>query len=344
MRKELARFATERASLDELRAVNARLSAQLLRAKVSRSELVEAVYRAAGDAVAGLDLAPVKAPPAAKASKTAETAIAVLSDWQLAKITPTYSSEVCEKRIEQLADKVLGMTAIQRSDHPVTDCRVYLLGDLCEGELIFPGQSHLIDASLYRQVTLDGPRILGNFLRRMLTTFQRVHVIGVIGNHGALGGKARRDYSPESNADRMLYRVTQQLLAGEKRLTWCIPDGPRERNWYAIDRVGEKRVLLFHGDQVKGGFAGFPFYGFAKKVWGWHAGAVSEPFDYAMAGHFHQPTRMTLNTVTLWVNGSTESTNTYAAEQLAAVGRPSQWLFFAHPRKGITAEYCVYLD
>src|SRR5262245_9286373 len=84
----------------------------------------------------------------------------MLSDWHLAKRTASYNSDVCEQRIEAYADKVLRLTALQRSDHPVKHLRAYLLGDLLEDELIFPGQAHLIDASLYRQVMVDGPRIL----------------------------------------------------------------------------------------------------------------------------------------------------------------------------------------
>ena len=46
---------------------------------------------------------------------------------------------------------------------------------------------------------------------------------------------------------------------------------------------------------------------------------------------------------THWGAGSTESSNTYAQEWLASGGRPSQWLLFADER-GVTSEYCVYLD
>jgi hypothetical protein len=54
---------------------------------------------------------------------------------------------------------------------------------------------------------------------------------------------------------------------------------------------------------------------------------------------------MTFNTVQVRISGSPESTNTYAAESLAAVGRPSQALMFVHPGKGIvTAEYNCWLD
>jgi hypothetical protein len=54
---------------------------------------------------------------------------------------------------------------------------------------------------------------------------------------------------------------------------------------------------------------------------------------------------MTFNTVQLRISGSPESLNTYAAESLAAVGRPSQALLFVHPEKGmVTAEYNCWLD
>ena len=141
----------------------------------------------------------------------------------------------------------------------------------------------------------------------------------------------------------MMYEATRLALGGESRIDWGPNMVPGERNWYAVDEVGSKGFFLFHGDQIKGGFAGFPWYGFGKKVMGWRMGAVAEPFDYALAGHFHTPTRMHIGNVTLWVSGSTESHNTYAAEQLAAQGTPSQWLLFSHPENGVTAEYEVHL-
>jgi hypothetical protein len=321
----------------------ARALRSLEKSKATRAELVEAVRTAARDAILTLSIPPVKAPPRDGRTGQAEVAIAVLSDFQLAKKTPTYTSEICEKRVQEYADKVELLTKIQRADHPVRELRVYLLGDLVEGEMIFPGQAHRIDASLFRQVLVDGPRILSGFVRRMLTIFERVHVVGVIGNHGAIGGLVRRESHPETNADSMLMEVVRMMLEGEKRLTWAPNMTSGERHWYAVDRVGEKAFLLFHGDQVKGGFAGFPWYGFSKKVMGWSMGAIPERFDYALSGHFHTPVRMLIGNVRLWGNGSTESSNTFAAEMLAAQGKPSQWLLYCHPRQGVTAEYEVHL-
>jgi hypothetical protein len=329
----------------QLKETNRRLLVKLSEAKAKEEELVAAVYQASRDAASALSFPAVQAPSHDRRRGT-ETALVVCSDWQLAKITHgrnPYNTQVCEERIEKYGDRVISLTRIQRSDHPVKEARVYLLGDLVEGELIFPGQAHLIDASLFRQVMLDGPRILGNLLRRLLSEFEHIHVVGVIGNHGSLGGRARRDYHPESNADAMMYEHTRMLLRDEKRLSWAENFSPGERHWYEVDYVGKYGFLLFHGDQVKGGFAGFPWYGFGKKLLGWHAGAVPEQFHYALSGHFHTPVRGRYGPLTHWGSGSTESSNTYAAENLAAMGDPSQWLLFAHPDKGVTAEYEVKL-
>jgi hypothetical protein len=218
----------------DLRTTNLRLLRQLDKAKASKEELVDAVYRAATDAARSLVIPPVPRPERDRRRGKPEVAVAMLSDWQLGKKTPTYSSEICEQRIAAYAAKVASLADIQRADHPVRELRVWLLGDLVEGELIFPGQSHRIDASLYRQVAVDGPRILAGFLRSMLGAFERVHVTAVIGNHGAIGGPVRREMHPETNADTMLYRIVSQIVV-DPRLTWDIADPAGERGWYAID-------------------------------------------------------------------------------------------------------------
>jgi predicted phosphodiesterase len=311
---------------------------QLDEAKRSKAELIGAVYQAARDAAAGVSYRPVAKPRPTR--QTGETAVVLLSDWQLAKVTASYSSEVCAQRIAAMADKVCRLTEMQRASHAVTDVRVYLLGDLVEGEMIFPGQAHQTDASLFRQVMLDGPQILGDFLRSMATEFRSVSVTGVIGNHGAIGGRARKEYHPESNADAMMYETTRLMVEKEDRVKWAPNFTEGERHWFAKDTVGTKTFFLFHGDQIKGGFAGFPWYGFGRKLLGWNR---LYDFDYAVSGHFHTPVRGYYNGITHWGNGTTESDNTYAAENLSSAGVPSQWLLFVHPEHGVTAEYEVHL-
>lgn len=316
----------------------------LAKAKASKADLVGAVYRAASDCFAALEIEPVQ-PPKKRKEKDGgeEVTVSWFGDLQLGKVTPTYNSKVCERRIGLLADKVRHLTDIQRADHPVKEARVWMLGDIIEGTNIFPGQQWLVDSSLYRQIALDGPRICANYLRSLLSDFDKVHVTAVIGNHGRLGRHG--EYDPESNGDRMLYTITRQLLESEKRLTWNIPDGMGERHWYAIDRIGNYSCLLLHGDQFGGKFQGtLTRLGVQRKVGGWKAGAIPEPFKDVAFGHWHQNYEDNVSGCNVRCNGSPESTNTFAQEALAAMSTPFQRLQFVHPANGeVTAEYKVRL-
>lgn len=325
----------------ELRQTIARLHRQLDKANATREELVAAVYQAARDAASGLVVPPVPAPPKDARKGKAEVAICLLADWQWGKVTPEYNSDVAAARVARYAEKVIKLIELQRSHHPVNEARIYLLGDLLEGEEIFPGQSHRIDASLYAQL-FRASEALAQLVRIVAASVPKVTVKGAIGNHGAMGGPIRRSYHPETNFDAMLYNVARMLLRDEPRVDWDETLVAGERAWYATDEVLGKRWFLFHGDQVKSASFGIPWYGYSKRLLGWATSVA--PFDYSASGHWHQPVRMQVNAITHWGAGSTESANTFAQEFLASGGqRPSQWLLF-QGEHGITSEWCVYLD
>ena len=285
----------ESKKIQELKADNLKLLRSLEKAKNKKADMIEAVYQAVSTNLRTWDKPKVPKPKLHKANKNAEVAIAVLSDVQLAKVTPDYNTQVAEERVIEYANKIVELTTVQRSADPVNKCVVLAAGDIVEGELIFPGQTHLIDASLYNQVTIDGPRILTQFFDILLANFNEVEVHWVIGNHGSLGGRARKDYHPDSNADRMLGKIMSMIYRDEKRMSWTIPDSEGDNHWFDIADVGNGcKFFVWHGDNVRG-HSGFPWYGFGKKLLGWKALAsrgLMPDFDYAIAGHFHTPTTM----------------------------------------------------
>jgi len=325
-----------------LRSENRRLAKLAEKYKNVKDEAVISVYQAAFDAFSNFELPKIKS-PTIKSNKhnTPETAVAVFADWQMGKITPTYNTEVLEKRIELYTEKLLEITEIQRLHHNVDNLHVWLLGDIVEGEEIFAGQSHLIDSGLYRQVGINGPRILSKFLMTALENFKTVHVTGIIGNHGAVGGKMRKSHDPETNMDRLLYKILELMFVKEDRISFNIPDGKGERNWYAVDNIGNYSSLLIHGDQLP---APAQYYGYFKKIMGWKDGAIPQHFDDVFMGHYHQQFKMTIGSSILRVSGSPESSNTYAQEYFSSMSRPCQHLMFVHPEHGITSEYSVWLD
>lgn len=327
---------------DFIRSENRRLAKLAEKNKNVKDEAVLAVYQAAYEAFNSFELPKLTYKPMVSSGKgTPETAVAVFADWQLGKVTSSYNSDVLAERIELYTEKMLEIVNIQRAHHKVDTLHVWLLGDIVEGEEIFPGQSHLLDAGLYRQVGIYGPEIITKFLSAALQNFQHIHVTGVIGNHGAVGGRARRQHDPETNMDRLLYKIVQLIFKDEPRITFNIPDGRGERSWYAVDSIGNYNSLLIHGDQMPSPSS---FHGYYKKVMGWKDGAVPENFDDVFMGHYHQQFKMTIGSTILRISGSPESNNTYAQEFFSSMSRPCQHLMFVHPDHGVTSEYSIWLD
>ena len=324
-----------------LRSENRRLAKLAEKHKNSKEETVFSVYQAAIDAFSEFEMPAVSKPKFVKGPGAEETAVAIFADWQLGKITPDYNSSVLAERIELYTEKLIEITEIQRKHHPVKNLHVWLLGDIVEGEEIFPGQSHLIDSGLYRQVGVNGPEILSKFITTALQNFEHVHITGVIGNHGAVGGRGRKQHDPETNMDRLLYRIMEILYRNEPRVSFNIPDGKGERHWYAVDSIGGYSALLIHGDQLPSPNA---FHGYYKKIMGWKDGAIPEHFDDVFMGHYHQQFKMSIGSSMLRISGSPESYNTYAQEYFSSMSRPSQQLMYVHPENGITGEYSIWLD
>lgn len=334
-------------TIDALRADNARLLRQLDKARATQEEIVAAIYGAVRDNVRAITFKPVTKPTLSKPKKGDhdETAIICFSDLQLGQVTPTYNSIVAEARVHHYIDKVERLVALQRAHHPVRNAKLYCLGDLVEGELLFPQQPWQVDSSLFSQAVREGPRILTDAIRRLLSTFETVEVVSVPGNHGDVGGASRKNYNPETNFDRILSSVVEQTFAasGEKRAKFTIPAGYGRSSFYAVDYIGDIGFMLWHGHQARR-MSNSSHLSFYKLVMGWRSGAIPEHFTVSICGHHHTPTMLTMNSVTHFINGTFASDADYAIERLAANSKAAQWLLFAKPGRGLTAQYLVDLE
>jgi hypothetical protein len=115
--KNLAKLLAEAESekILELEQTNIKLLKQLEKSKNKTQALVDAVYDAVKTSITTYRAGKVPKPtlPTKKAKGT-EIACAVLSDVQLAKVTPTYNTKVAEERVVRYAHKIVELTNIQR--------------------------------------------------------------------------------------------------------------------------------------------------------------------------------------------------------------------------------------
>lgn len=325
----------------DLRAALIRAQRELARSKAKNAHLVAATIQSCKDAALGNPLGPVKAPKLAKRAGSPEVALWHLSDWQGAKKTVSYNSEVMRERVQRFVWKAAQITEIQRADHPVNDCVIVLGGDMIEGIFNFPTQVFEIDATLFEQFVRVS-NLLVETVRNALAIYKHVTVVAEWGNHGRLGSK--RDAVPQNdNADRMTYELARQILhaSGETRLTWedCPDDIQRVE-------IGNYRALVIHGDEI--GRTGFASRNtIVNHVNRWRSGSYPWPFRDVYVGHYHTHYQESLadGLGAVYGTGSTESDNRYASVGLASSGVPSQRLHFINPKAGrVTAQYQVWLD
>lgn len=284
--------------------------------------------------------------PRKSTRKAREQAVLHVADLHIGKVTSTYNTFVAEERLRLLVEKVISITNTRQNGAACDDLRLYLGGDMIEGEQIFATQAHMIDASLFEQAIKSAPVMLTKMILRLLECFRTVTICTVPGNHGRNGPKGG-SANPKTNWDNVVYEVVKLMLLGtdehpnqliRDRIEFNISD-----TFYIVDHIdGGWGNLMVHGHQITGGFGGFPWYGTAKKAWGW-IDAIPEHWDYLWFGHFHTYASASLNMRTFLANGTSESDNDYAQASMAACGVPCQRLAFFNEDGGLISDNQVFL-
>ena len=108
--------------IQELKADNLKLLRQLEKAKNKKEDMIDAIYEAVSTNLRTWGKPKIPKPIVTKKNKNEEIAVAVLSDVQLAKVTPDYNTEIAEQRVIEYAHKIVELTNLQRSAHPVRKC------------------------------------------------------------------------------------------------------------------------------------------------------------------------------------------------------------------------------
>jgi hypothetical protein len=328
--------------LDEialLRKSNIHLQTKLLKAKAKVDDLVQATQEAAYNAVIDLGgIGKAQVPNLDKRKAREAVALWHLTDWQGGKVTPSYNSGVMVTRVNEFVTKAHKLTEDYRKARPVKHCWILLGGDMCEGLFNYPDQQAHIDASLFQQyVTIS--KLLVETVQKALGIYETVTVIAEYGNHGRIGSK--RDAVVRSdNVDRMIYELSRQLLAGEKRLTW--EDCPEDIQKVEI---GQYRSILLHGDEFgRNGFSSQA--GIVNNIMKLQSGSFEWAFGNAYVGHYHTTAVSSLPAGGLvFQTGSTESHNRYAQVHLASMVKPSQRFQLIDPVKGfVISDHVVWLE
>lgn len=251
------------------------------------------------------------------------------------------------RRIAKERVKIFGKAVIDLCFHHMTN-PTYPGVVFCVGGDMITGGIHedlreTNDGTVTLSVVEVEEQLIG-FITMLADKFGKVFVPCVPGNHGRTTLKPRAKNRVFDSWEWVIYQHLEQWFRDDERVTIHVPNEVD-----AHFAIYGHRFMLTHGDTlgVKGGDgiigALGPIARGAIKV-GRSEAQCGRDFDTLLIGHYHTYIPRG-DAVPVLANGSLIGYNEYARLLLrAGPTRPTQALAFIHPKRGITAQWPIYLD
>jgi len=195
-----------------------------------------------------------------------------------------------------------------RHGYTIDKLNIFLIGDLVDGDMIYPGHAHGVEMPVVDQIYQLGFPMLRDFLILMMKLFKRVDVHCIYGNHGRVNKYASR----KTNFDYVLYKHLEAHFANySSNLKFFVYE-----DWKAVVSIQGHKFLITHGDAVSGGSGGTPLAALLTALMKW-ATTNTEKFRYMVVGHFHTANVLHwTKDLTLITNGTMVSSDDFAIRVL----------------------------
>ncbi len=273
----------------------------------------------------------------------------IWSDWHYGEVVRPeevggvneFNTEIAEARIKRLVDTTVDLSYnhMGRAKKQYPGAVVMLGGDMMTGD-IHDEITQTNDRTPQQQIN-GLTDALASALEKMASSFGKLYVPCVVGNHGRDSKKPRTKGRVYTSHEWVIYTNLERYFRKSKHISIHVP--PESDAHF---KVYNHKYLLTHGDSlgVKGGDGiigaiGPIMRGTIKT--GRSEAHIGRDFDTIVMGHWHQ---------TLWlpgciVNSSLKGYDEFARLVLRApYSRPAQSLWFTHPEHGLTAKWEVFLE
>jgi hypothetical protein len=275
--------------------------------------------------------------------------VTIWSDWHYGEVVNPddvggvneFNAKVAKKRVHKLVDTTIDLSYnhMGRSAQKYPGAVIMLGGDMITGDIHEELQN--TNDRTPQEAINDLTDILAASLDKMASSFGKLFVPCVVGNHGRSTRKPRMKGRVHTNYEWNIYCNLEREFRKTKNIQFLV-SGEAD----AYFAVFGHRYLLTHGDSlgVKGGDgiigALGPILRGALKV-GRSEAEIGRHFDTLVMGHWHQYVSLS----GIIVNNSLMGLNEYGHLGLRAPNtKPSQALWFNHPEHGITARWEVFLE
>ncbi len=262
-------------------------------------------------------------------------AVLLVSDTHVGRWTPTFNLVTAGQKFRYLTNQTI---ALLKRFPEITTVNVCLLGDIVEGEQVYPEQAHyldVVDRDLLRacfpyleawRSSVSAHALLQTFIAAQFITNEivcslvnnglAVKLNGVVGNHGRV-----KKAHPEVNYDAWCYLLINQMVKNIPNVT-SVNLQPAQ---FLTTSVCGKTLLLYHGTGIPI-YQQIPFYGIMRRSANWVVSKAFEEIHAVCVGHFHFSGYIAAP-IPVFLNGTFVSDDLYPVEKLGLTGVQRQWLF-----------------
>jgi len=252
-------------------------------------------------------------------------------DSKTGKKEITYNMDIFEKELATLQESVFQIHEILSNAYKLRELNIFLLGDIVTNDRIFPEQGFEIEKTVGLQIW-DAVAYLSKFINNMLKIYEKITVVGVVGNHGR-SNPTQYNEPVENNFEYFLYKTIQKQFASSKRVTVIVPETRRY-----IHTVCGWRHLIEHGDSMRGSSRNY----IEKQIKDLKLNVGG--FDVFHFGHFHRLEEMEISdNVIVKQNGCWIEKDNYGFSKFKNYSIPKQHFFGCNKTRPETFSYKIDL-
>lgn len=219
------------------------------------------------------------------------TEVLHISDWHIGEVDNiggfnSFNYNIACERVKTLTNKVVSWTEMHRSMYKVDELVVLATGDMISGDIHdelkatneFPAPEQCVKAAM----------LISKMVNELSASFKKVRVEYIVhDNHSRTTKKI--EFAPGTNSYNYIVGTMAKIMLRDNSSV--------EFNVYPeiqhVVQVEDLKYLICHGNSIRGGFAGIPYYGMARKLGAEAFIRMNMPenyhFDKIILGHYHTP-------------------------------------------------------
>lgn len=223
----------------------------------------------------------------------AESATEVLhiSDWHIGEVDNIgglnqFNYNIACDRVKTLTNKVISWTKMHRSMYKVDELVIIATGDMISGDIHdelratneFPAPEQCVKASM----------LISKMINELSSVFKKVRIEYIVADNHSRTTK-KMEFAPGTNSYNYIVGTMSKILLRDNSVV--------EFNVYPeIERiisVEGMKYLITHGNSIRGGQLGLPYYGMTRRLGSEALIRMNMPedthFNKIVMGHYHTP-------------------------------------------------------